>query len=302
VLAYFHITDVWKEKYIPAEGRKAVSVYRIRFEKTNLSDPSWWIPEGADTADSTVATATSTPKASVITCGKCNNPSKHIYAVGWFCLNHGCEHYYVFPDGVAVDPRGLAYNSAFLKERTPFEGKIPSVKPPIPNPAGLHGTELSLRRGFVCPDCGCCNRRVYWNRWVCENKECQYALDAPMLPYPAALLEKENEKFDRVMDRKRNAYGVNENTLQQDAYFLDPFATVYQRGYLQFSQTLNLGGYEVRQYFLPDAQGKILGSFSIFSASQTVNCRPDGPDDLFRTLELTDIGLRRNPAAVVGRK
>lgn len=213
-----------------------------------------------------------------------------------------CEHYFVFPDGVAVDPKGLAYTSVFLNERTPFKGEIPSIKPAVPKSAGFNGTEMALRRGFVCPDCGCCNRRVYWNRWVCENKECQYTRDAPMLPYPAALLKKENEKFDRLMDTRRRKYGVNENTLHQDAYSHDPFATIYQRGYLQFSQTLNLGGYEVRQYFLPDAQGKILGSFSIFSASQNVNSRPDGPNDLFRTLELTDIGLRRNPAAVVGRK
>jgi hypothetical protein len=208
----------------------------------------------------------------------------------------------VFSTGAAVDIKDLAYTEKFLNERTPFVGEVPSLKPPVPDSAGLHGTELALRRGFVCPDCGCCNRRVYWNRWVCENKECEYARDAPMMPYPDALLEAENKKFDARMQKKRTTYGVNENTLGQDSYLFDPYATVYQRGYLQFSQTLTLGGHQVRQYFLPDSQGRILGSFSIFSASQEVNSRPNGPDDLFRTLEVTDIGLRRNPSAVIGRK
>jgi hypothetical protein len=292
---------VWKEKHIPTSGSKAVTVYRIRFEKADLTEPSWWSPEVAGSTQPMAAFA-ETLKASVATCGECGTPSKEIFAIGWFCLNYECGHYYVFPNGVAVDPKGLAYSEAFINERTPFGGEIPSVTPPLPDHSGLHGTELALRSGFVCPDCGCCNRRVYWNRWVCENKDCQYTQDAPMLPYPDELLEQENKEFDSHMASKRKRHGVNENTLKQDPYPLDPFATIYQRGYLQFSQTLTLGGYKVRQYFLPDSQGIILGSFSIFSATKSVNCKPDGPDDLFRALELTDIGLRRNPAAVIGRK
>ncbi|KAK4124876.1 hypothetical protein N657DRAFT_615930 [Parathielavia appendiculata] len=301
VLGWFHITDLWKERQMPKGGSKAVTIWRIRFEKADLSEPSWWFPEGECT------TVPSIPinkefKAPVVTCAKCSKPSKEIFATGWFCLNHECEHYWVFPTGAAVDTKGLAYSEAFLNERTPLLGEIPPIRPPIPDTAGLHGTELALRRGFVCPDCGCCNRRVYWNRWVCDNKECQYTRDAPMLPYPADLLEQENAKFDNHMGRRRATYGVNENTLDEDSYIFDPFATIYQRGYLQFSLTLKIGGFEVRQYFLPDSQGRVLGSFSIFSASKGVNSKPNGPDDLFRTLELTDIGLRRNPAAQFGHK
>jgi hypothetical protein len=296
VLGYFHVTDVWKEKQTPDGGSKSVTVCRIRFEKANLDEPSWWIPEGKD------AKPASSVKAPIAACSTCKTSSKEIFTAGWFCLNHQCKQYFLLPGGSEVDTKSLVYTAAFLNERTRFEGKVPSLKPPVPDATGLHGTEIVLRRGFVCPDCGCCNRRVYWNNWVCENKECQHTRDAPMAPYPAALLEAENAKFDARMEKKRITYGVNENTLGQDDYPLDPFATVYHRGYLPLSQTLTLGGYAVRQYFLPDAQGQILGSFSIFSASQEVISKPNGPDDLFRTLELTDIGLRRNPAAVIGRK
>jgi hypothetical protein len=291
---------MWKEKQIPEGGNKAITIWRMRFEKADLTESSWWVPEG----EKTTAPNPSVKglKAPVSTCDKCRKPSKEIFTAGWFCLNHECARYFVFPTGDAVALKDLAYTEAFLNERTPFVGKIPSIKPPVPDATGLHGTELALRRGFVCPDCGCCNRRVYWNRWVCENKECQYARDAPMLPYPADLLEEENARFDDRMFKRKVTYGVNENTLDEDSYILDPFATIYHRGYLQFSQTLKVGGFDVRQYFLPDSQGRVLGSFSIFSASKAVITKPNGPDDLFRTLELTDIGLRRNPAAVVGRK
>lgn len=298
VLAYFHITDVWKEKQISKRNSKAVTAWRIRFEKADLAEPSWWTPE----TDEIGISNNTVVKASVTICKKCNTPSKEIFTTGWLCLNHKCEQYFVSTTGLAVDLEGLAYTEAFLSERTSFEGRIPSIKPSVPLSDGLHGTELALRRGFVCPDCGCCNRRVYWNRWLCENERCHYTRDAPMLPYPKALLRKENEEFDNRMSKRRTRYGVNENTLCQDVYLHDPFATIYQRGYLQFSQTLTLGWFEVRQYFLPNSQGQILGSFSIFSASREVISKPNGPDDLFRTLELTDIGLRRNPAAVVGRK
>ncbi|KAL2183253.1 hypothetical protein L209DRAFT_813165 [Thermothelomyces heterothallicus CBS 203.75] len=301
VLAYFHITDVWKEKQIPIGGSKDVTVWRMRFEKADLTEPSWWVPKGED-ARMPAASLNTDMKAPVAICKQCNTPSKEIFTAGWFCLNHKCENYFLLPTGMAVDAASLAYTDTFLNERSPFMGAIPSVKPAVHDFEGFHGTELALRRGFVCPDCGCCNRRVYWNRWVCENRECQYARDALMLPYPEALLRKENKEFDDRMQRRRIRYGVNENTLHQEDYLHDPFATIYQRGYLQFSQTLTLGGFEVRQYFLPNSKGRILGSFSIFSASKEITSKPNGPDDLFRTLELTDIGLRRNPAAVVGHK
>jgi hypothetical protein len=300
VLAYFHITDMWKESHFYAGTESPIYTWRMRLEKADLTEPSWWVPDGQAVQGFDPSAAESI-KAPIATCSKCKVASKEIFTAGWVCLNHNCEDYCRFSD-IAVALKGLEYTQAFLNERTPFQGNVPSVVPPVPDATGLHGTELALRRGFVCPDCGCCNRRVYWNRWVCENPDCQYARDAPMLPYPDALLAEENAKFETKTQSRRRQYGVNENSLNEDEYEMDPFATIYQRGYLRFSQTLELGGFKVRQYFLPDAQGQILGSFSIFSASEEVNGGWYGSDYLYRTLELTDIGLRRNPAAVFGRE
>ncbi|KAL2017379.1 hypothetical protein VTK56DRAFT_2259 [Thermocarpiscus australiensis] len=322
VLGYFHITDMWKAKQIPEGTQNAIEIWRVRLEKADLTEPSWWV---ADSKDATLPDVPGDENlaAPVVTCQKCGQPSKEIFTAGWFCLNHQCDEYYTFPNGGAINPQDLEYTKAFLCGRTHFTGEIPPIKPAMPDDTGLHGTELVLRRGFVCPECGCCNRRVYWNRWVCENKACQFTRQAHMRPYPQTLLEEENEKFDELAEKRRKTYGVNktegadetdgvdetgdvnatdgviENPLNQ---LYDPVATIFQRGYLWLSQTLILGGYIARQYFLPDAQGRILGSFTIFSANRQINEQPGGPNELFQTLEVTDIGLRRNPAAVFGHK
>ncbi|EAQ89767.1 hypothetical protein CHGG_06386 [Chaetomium globosum CBS 148.51] len=277
------IADVWKEKQVPEGAHMPVTIWRMRFEKADLAEPSWWAPQAgyAVQSDPPVPVDMSV-KARVVTCLQCNTPSKEIFTSGWFCLNSECEHYFLYATGGSVDILRLAYNKAFLNERTPFVGEIPSVIPAKIDPAGLHGTEIALRRGYVCPDCGCCNRRVYWNHWECENPECEYRLDALMRPYPEGLLEKETKTFDSKMGKRRNSNGVNDNKFNREDFLNDTIATVYNRECIPLSQTLTLG--------------------RIFSAKPKVLTKPNGPDDLFRTLELTDIGLRRNPAAVVGHK
>ncbi|KAK0732512.1 hypothetical protein B0T21DRAFT_349516 [Apiosordaria backusii] len=55
-------------------------------------------------------------------------------------------------------------------------------------------------------------------------------------------------------------------------------------------------------YKSADPIDQIIGSFTIFRSSERINTKADGPDELFHTLEVEDIGLRRNPAAVAGHK
>ncbi|KAL1836146.1 hypothetical protein VTJ49DRAFT_5532 [Mycothermus thermophilus] len=299
VLGWFHVTDIWREQQKASPDSKPISTWHIRFEMADLTQESWWIPKGVTTPD---CPGDLTVRCPIKDCKDCKTPSKEIFQCGWICLNFECKEYFTLPGGKQLNHETLAYTDIFLKERTPFEGEIPPIRPPVPDATGCHGTEFALRVGFVCPDCGCCNRRVFWNRWVCENPNCGHNHEAPMLPYPAEELIKENEAFDKEMQNKREKWGVNGNWFNDPNFLYDPYATIFHRGYLQFSQTLQLGGFHVRQYFLPNSDGEVLGSFSILSASTEVNKRPGGSDDLFRQLELTDIGLRRNPAAVFGHK
>ncbi|KAK4229938.1 hypothetical protein QBC38DRAFT_69141 [Podospora fimiseda] len=294
VLGHFHITKMWKEKQIPKGATREVLIWRVRFQKANLDEPSWWMPEQAPTP---VGVATK-----VRTCQSCGVVSNEIFTTGWFCLNQTCETYYIFTNGQKVQVQGLEYSPEFLNERDQYLGDIPSIIPEMPSGEGFHGTEMALRRGFVCPDCGCCNRRLFWNTWACENKDCNFVQPAPMSPYPTTIWTEEIAKFNAVTEARREKYGVNLNLGQDPLFVMDDAATIFQRGYISKTQALNLGGYTIRQYFLPDSAGKIIGSFSIFSSTSEINAQPGGPDELFRALEVEDIGLRRNPAAIAGHK
>lgn len=136
---------------------------------------------------------------------------------GWTCLNHKCNSFFQLPSiGTEVDVNPLTYTDAFLNERTPFIGPLPKLKPDIPSFSGLHGTEKFLRRGFVCPECGHCSRRIYWNRFTCED--CPYQLESVMLPYPKHILLAEEEAiFNSRMARRRKQKNKI-NVVRKDNY------------------------------------------------------------------------------------
>ncbi|KAK4145728.1 uncharacterized protein C8A04DRAFT_26473 [Dichotomopilus funicola] len=300
VLAYFHITDVWKEKQVTKSG-KIVAVWRIRFEKADLDEPSWWRPMQDGVAEpEAYDLLTKTP---VSTCNACNAPSKEIFTSGWACLNNKCEQYFIFPEGPVEDINSLAYTSVFLNERTPFVGRIPSLFPEPLDLTNLHGTEGTCRNGFVCRECGCACRRLYWNRLKCENTSCTYEEEAVMRPYPGHMLRNENRRFDASLRRSNQKISfdmkVDVTTLEASDF---PRELAAPQTPFQLGQTLRLGDFEVSQYYLPGPDGRIIGSFSIFSANDAINSRVDGPDDLFRRLELLDLGLCRNPSAIAGHK
>ncbi|KAK4178904.1 hypothetical protein QBC36DRAFT_181507 [Triangularia setosa] len=285
VLDWFHITYMWKEKLRTRGSHQFFTVWRIRFEKANLLAPSWWIPIGHEENITPVT-------CPVRVCIACLQESKEIFTIGWFCLNHDCANYYQISRGQEVDIDSLRYSEAFLNERHPYNGQLPSLMPEIPGiDSNQYGTELHLRGGFVCPRCHHACRRLLWNWLQCEIPGCEFKQAASMSPYPQTELNDEVEAFSKKMESRRRKHRIH-----------DPLVTIWNEAYAVRSSMTNLRGYTVRQFFLTDSTEKIIGSFTIFRSNEHINARVDGPDELFRTLEVEDIGLRRNPAAVVGRK
>ncbi|KAK4199729.1 hypothetical protein QBC40DRAFT_265647 [Triangularia verruculosa] len=286
VLDWFHITYMWTEKLKTRGSQQAFfTVWRVRFEKANTSTPSWWIPAGHEE----IATPTTCPSRSCVACGVM---SKEIFTIGWFCLNHNCASFYQISPGQEVDIDALVYSQDFVNERTPFIGEIPSLMPDMPSVnSDQYGTELHLRTGFVCPDCHHACRRLYWNTLRCEIPQCGFRQEVHMVPYPRDKLDAEVEAFEKKMVNRRRNSGVN-----------DPLATICIERHAVRSPVMALGGYIVRQFFLTDPDDRMIGSFTIFRSNEQINARAGGPDELFRTLEVEDIGLRRNPAAVAGHK
>ncbi|KAM7222874.1 hypothetical protein V8F06_001772 [Rhypophila decipiens] len=299
VLDWFHITDLWAEMHVTREGHKPVRVWRMRFEKADLSKPSWWTPPTGEEPSSTAAYSYQT---STQRCKKCGVESKEIFKAGlWTCLNHTCASFFKFPPRRRVQVNKLEYTDAFLNERNPFVGPLPPLRPELPRFDGLHGTEKLLRHGFVCPQCGNCNRRVFWNRFSCEN--CPYKLESVMLPYPWEDLAKEEMVFEQLIARRRKKKPVKIVLVRRQLGKGDePFSTILNRDSITITQTLYFGSYKVRQYFLPDPEGNIIGSFALFISNPDINAAPNGPNELFRQLELSDIGLKRNAAALPGNK
>ncbi|KAK0633210.1 hypothetical protein B0T14DRAFT_418195, partial [Immersiella caudata] len=295
VLDFFHITNVWKEQELTARGH-FVKVWRIRFEKVDLKKKSWWQPNGLHISDALEA-----PSPTVRACEYCKFDSIQIFSKGWTCLNHTCGAYYAtLSDHLARDPGCLTYSSAFINQRNPnlaALGSLPNLAPPIPDlvALGSHGTDRISRRGFVCPSCGCCNRRVFWSRMVCENESCNFAQAAQIFPFPLKEIEKEATILDNYLARRSARNCINHGIILAPRH--DPYAGVLNRQCINLMDTVDIGGYKVRQYILPDELGRPIGSFTLFISSPKVNAANNGPTYMFNELERADIGLRRNTVA-----
>jgi len=292
VLDYFQITHMWKELESSTPG-SFVKVWRIRFEKADLTKISWWQEKGLMITDVSAA-----PRPLAKVCPTCGEESTEVYTSGWTCLNHVCEAYYgTLKATPGFDPLTLAYSNAFVNQRTAFTGHLPALKPAIPNliTAGSNGTDMTARRGIVCSKCGCCISRIFWNRWECSNDACDFVEYGHMLPYPQSELDKEELALDSSLAQKRAK--VNEDVANPH---IELIAGVMNRQCITIANDFLFGGYNARQYILPDTEGRPIGSFTLFISNEETNA--NGPDEMFRELEIADIGLKRNPVAVVGHR
>ncbi|OIW31189.1 hypothetical protein CONLIGDRAFT_595382, partial [Coniochaeta ligniaria NRRL 30616] len=279
VLDYFWVTDVWAELNIVdavgpiQEDPKTIRVFCFRLEKANLQKHSWWDHNPGSYVRGDAATTAS--------CATCKKESKQILQVGWTCLNHTCETFFADSKGKKITDN--AYSKAFLEERSEFIGPIPSVKPTATveeiNGIDHWGSEAVFRAGIVCETCGSCTSRVFWNRWSCEY--CQTEVHTKMIAYPKQVVQAETNSFNQTIAKRRAKNNVTNNEI---AIRLDTTA-------VKHSETV-FGLYKVSQFLLPDPEGKVIGSVTIFRANETIRVR--GTDRMFDVLSTADIGLRRN--------
>lgn len=260
VLGYFHITDIWYDQF----DKKC---WMIKAETIDLETPSWWSAKDSQFVPPTMPF----PKAPMETCIFCEVESKQIYSEGWACLHPSCEHYFDF--GKVVDTTGLHYNPLFLQERTTFSGEVPSsIAPNLPSNTNEGKSELDIpfKRGILCPQCGCCSRRIHWTYWVCENEECgfEHRATQQIITTQAAIgdIDKSSAKSKEIM-----VGGITRATHL-------------------------LGAYEVIKYTIPGKQGQAIGFVCVFKANHAINSQPSGPDELFMQMQEDEFDLKRNPA------
>jgi len=295
VLGWFYVTDVRKEGYRGPDG--VVSIYVLRFDKVEVGKPSWWYPEDRTPGDPTGYALPGVTTVPSKKCGECGETSEEVFEQGWTCSNSECGGFFKFPASVDIDD--LQYSSDYLRRRKQFEpAELPQLPGPLPHPeydGDLEfGTEVAFRKGMVCPKCGSCASRVYWDRWECplDRSGCGFRHYAVLLEYPLQAVHGETAALEKKLKGKNAKY---------PNLHLDP--RIVQEDWAT-------GGYAVTTYLLPDQDGNLVGTFSHFKATPAVCSKADGADMLLAEIqqvasrkgELTVVDLKRNPAKNPGGK
>lgn len=264
VLGFFKPTHIWTEK-TKGSGTKVVKTSRYRLERLNRSQPAWYTPSAVSTLDRSELPLPSRA------CAACHKVSPQVYLVSWLCLNTECERLWKMPNGIDAPYVELDYHPAFLLARTPWEREQApfSLNPGIPDLGRTFGDALSYinTRGIVCPKCGRCNYRYLWRGWQCDAPGCDWRLDAPR-----QVVQSRNLGFT-AWDMPNSGYGLTKVTCK-------PVASL-QHAYHN--------GHKVLRITIQGLEGCVL----LLKASQRTNAEPGGPDDMFRELQIGDIGLER---------
>ena len=266
-----------------AEKCQGIISWRVRFEKICLTEKSWWAVTG-----SPVLSQGSTETAESQVCPQCDQPSKSIYNAGWACLHTECASYFHFRNG--YNDSTLDYTEGFLKERSEYQGNTPG---PLSEPLltawdmaqmDAFGFENVFKRGIVCPNCGCCSRRIAWDHWFCENSACDFTYWLKQNPMSI------NNVLARAMDMDED----NTDPLKLKA------DTMVAKSILS-SQTIH-GHWDINEYKILGEGEEIIGFVRHFGSNGIINQQNDGPNDLFLQMQSGNFNLRRNPARQGGCK
>ena len=256
-----HITDHWDEK---SNGHVVV---KFRFEKTDLSNKSWFAP--CDSSEDHIPTNV---KAFRKECLTCNVYKPQVFASGWMCLNSKCKDFWVQNGNPASEAQD--YDLAFLKERSIFDGSLPQydMNPELIQPNVTHGHAFSATRqcwaGIVCKLCGRCNLRRHWDAWRCRTEGCAFEHKLPMDVISASSLLSDG-------DPGSQGHGICQDKVLEQTIS---------------SSTQIHGLYRECVYQLGD--GLVI---SHHISNNVINRAPGGPDELFYQLQKDDFGLERLP-------
>jgi hypothetical protein len=283
-LDWFHITDVWQEKILGHNDIR-VSIWKVRLEKIDLTKRSWWSAENARSKDyDTPATAEKH------TCPVCKHQNKVMFNIGPACLNVSCPKFFKFE--IEYDDSSLDYHQAFLKERTTYLGEPPGPLAPSPptnedlDRDNAYGYERLCKRGIVCQKCGCCTRRIEWSQWSCENSDCDYTHRVKQLLVPLSKV---------IANTVDSSVDPNSGNELRDDKLKSPHRNI------PFSQSI-VGSYDLYNYDLPNESGGRAGSIRHFKSNRIINQQNDGPNDIFREIQESQLDLKRGVAVHKGSK
>lgn len=258
VMDWFRVTDIWTEKVTGKTG------YKVRLEKIDLVQQSWWSAKGSPSPPRPEERDFET-KPEKDTCSKCSKPSLRVYDEGWMCLNDRCTQFWLI-DGAA--PTDLTFHATFLSYRNAANPKIAPVYELAPHYSNVvseieaeGSTIREAWRGIICPSCAQCLPRVYWEGWKCTY--CNFKMTMQMVPIALDQAIK-----PEIRRRIRSIHDLM--SPQVDYHSVAPYIT--------------------HTYTLPG-----VGSITHFVANEAITNKPNGPNDMFRKLQSASLGLKRYP-------
>ena len=262
VLDHFQITDIWAEK------NNGVTCFKYRLEKIDLASKSWWAPKGSPDPRPDFSVEMTKNK-----CMYCAKSSKAIFEK-WVCLNSDCAHFWKYENGKSPS-KDSKYSRAFLAERTEWSSHIlPAykIKPDLLELGNNDEASFAYSRtgwkGIVCPNCGRCNSRRFWDAWYCETTGCDFKhqISQPVLS-PRAVLDGHEVEFSG-------------HAIPRDEY--SPLIKSHQSEFQ--------GNWRISTFDLIDGN-----TVTHFHANKAINDVSRGPSDLFRDLQNNNVmGLQRH--------
>lgn len=265
-MGFFHVTDVWHEKN---DGRIGA---QFRLEKIDLASKSWWAykyaPDPLPVEQRPYATTCVAP----FFCGTCRQTSHQVYAQGWMCLHSNCSEFWKLNG--QHPPKDLTFAPGFLTMRRqqltlvkPQYSLVPDLLATFPQNSNYSRTMRMSWKGIVCPHCKRCLARTLWQGWVCDLEEggCGFThFDAPTPVDLRSIIS------DFEMGAVGHRYPANNKGSMEP--------------YIQYLKNYRLDTYDL-------GMGNIL---THLAANNTINSRAGGPNDMFRSLCMEDIGLKRH--------
>lgn len=274
-MAYFRVTDIWFERIGTKAGAK------VRFEKLDLISKSWWAEKDSPTDTTNIKAGAGNGfliEPESMQCQACCEPSLRVYQEAWMCLRPSCAMFWSSP------PASLTFHPDFLNSRTaPDPDLLPhySLVPDLLATIDEHGDDASLSRiawkGIICPRCAKCISRRFWRGWKCTD-------EAAMTPEQRCSAC----KFEKTVAIKptslRSVVDDFELGPIKRTLFFDPRFAVPE------IDDRSLCPYRKLTYCLFGA-----GTVAHFISNRAINSRAKRPNDLFRQLQVSDLGLRRYP-------
>ncbi|KAJ5794631.1 hypothetical protein N7457_001230 [Penicillium paradoxum] len=272
IMDWFRVTNVWFEKIGQKHGVK------VRFEKLNLAEKSWWAAKGSPPPMPLEQRDFET-KPQILKCEACYTESIRVYEDGWMCLNPDCMDFWMIDDN--FPPAELTFNPDFLSFRNrpdpeiqPHYSLVPDLLATLDENAADVTTSRIAWKGIVCPKCLKCIRRTFWRGWKCDDdstdgkgrgNSCTFQKFMDMRPVSLRVAVDHFElapiKRAILFDKKFRTPDIDNTT---------------GSSYRQL--TYNLDG---------------VGCITHFVSNRAINGRPNGPDDLFINLQRIDHGLKR---------